>query len=60
MWSIGAVTLGVMVFPLTLIVVYLGMGLIACWITLTIYVVSLFCVSFLRYRHGKWKFIRVV
>jgi MATE family multidrug resistance protein len=60
MWSIGAVTLGVMVFPLTLIVEYLGMGLVACWITLTLYVLSLFCVSLLRYRQGRWKHIRVI
>ena len=60
MWSIGGVTLGAMVLPLTLVVEVLGWGLIACWVTLTIYVLSLFCVSFLRYRQGKWKSIRVI
>lgn len=60
MWSIGMVTIGVMIIPLTIVVDYLGWGLVACWITLTGYVIALFCVSFFRYRQGKWKSIRVI
>jgi MATE family multidrug resistance protein len=60
MWSIGIVSLIVMILPLTYIIKYKGWGLFACWITLTIYVISLFLVSYLRYRQGKWKNIRVI
>jgi multidrug resistance protein, MATE family len=60
MWSIGGLTLGGMVFPLTLVVDYFGWGLFACWTVLTLYVLSLFSVSFFRYRQGKWKDIRVI
>jgi MATE family multidrug resistance protein len=60
MWSIGLATLIVMVVPLTLIVEYTGGGIFACWIVLTLYVISLFVVSLLRFRQGKWKAIRVI
>ena len=60
MWSIGVATLMVMVLPLTLIVEYTGWGIFACWIILTLYVISLFAVSLWRFRQGKWKAIRVI
>ncbi|BBO75045.1 MATE family efflux transporter [Desulfosarcina widdelii] len=60
MWSVGVTTLLVMIVPLTVIIAYLHMGLVACWITLTLYVLSLFAVSFWRFRQGKWKRIRVI
>jgi MATE family multidrug resistance protein len=60
MWSIGIATLVVMVVPLTIIVEYTGWGLYACWLNLTVYVVSLFSVTLWRFRQGKWKTIRVI
>ena len=60
MWSIGLATFIVMVVPLTLVVEYAGGGLFACWAVLTLYVLSLFTVSFWRFRQGKWKQIRVI
>ena len=60
MWSIGATTLLVMIVPLTIVIAYLNWGLIACWITLTVYVLSLFLVSLWRFTQGKWKQIRVI
>ena len=60
MWSIGIATLVVMIIPLTIIVEYTNWGLIACWINLTLYVISLFLIAGLRYRQGKWKKIRVI
>ena len=60
MWSIGVMTLLVMIVPLTIIIAYLEMGLVACWITLTLYLISLFLVSFWRFRQGRWKSIRVI
>jgi MATE family multidrug resistance protein len=60
MWSIGLATLVVMVLPLSFIVEYTNWGLIACWINLTLYVISLFLITLWRYRQGKWKKIRVI
>ncbi len=60
MWTIGIVTLVVMILPITIGVGFLGWGIYACWIILTLYVISLCSVSFLRYRQGKWKTIRVI
>lgn len=60
MWSIGLATLLVMVVPMTIIVEFTGWGLYACWINLTVYVMSLFSVTLWRYRQGKWKKIRVI
>jgi MATE family multidrug resistance protein len=60
MWTIGIVTLVVMILPITISVGFLGWGIYACWIILTLYVISLCSVSFLRYRQGKWKTIRVI
>ncbi len=60
MWTIGIVTLVVMILPITIGVGFLGWGIYACWIVLTLYVISLCSVSFLRYRQGKWKTIRVI
>ena len=60
MWSIGLATILVIAIPLTLIVGLTDWGLFACWINLTLYVLSLFSVTLWRYRQGKWKAIRVI
>jgi len=60
MWSIGITTLVVMVLPITIGVKFLGWGIYACWAILTLYVLSLCSITFLRYRQGKWKHIRVI
>ena len=60
MWSIGMATLFVMVLPMTIIVEYTEWGLVACWVNLTVYVISLFSITRWRFRQGKWKAIRVI
>lgn len=60
MWSIGIATLAVMIFPIAIGVRLLGWGIYACWAILTLYVLCLCSVTFLRYRQGKWKHIRVI
>jgi len=60
MWSIGITTLVVMILPITIGVKFLGWGIYACWAILTLYVLSLCSITFLRYRQGKWKHIRVI
>jgi len=59
MWSIGVATIVIMILPMTVIVEFTGWGLYACWINLTVYVISLFSVTLWRLRQGKWKNIRV-
>jgi Na+-driven multidrug efflux pump len=49
-----------MIIPIYIGVEILGWGIYACWITLTLYVLTLFSVSLLRYRQGKWKAIRLI
>ena len=60
MWSIGIATLVVMILPITIGIRFLEWGIHACWAILTLYVLSLCLVSFLRYRQGRWKTIRVI
>ena len=60
MWSIGVATLVVMVLPMTVIVEFTGWGLFACWINLTLYVITLFSITLWRFRQGKWKKIRII
>ncbi len=60
MTSIGLATLFVMVLPLTAVINLTDWGLYACWINLTLYVLTLFAVSFWRYRQGRWRDIRVI
>lgn len=60
MWSIGITTLSVMIFPIAIGIRFLGWGIFACWTILTLYVLSLCSVTFLRYRQGKWKTLRVI
>jgi MATE family, multidrug efflux pump len=60
MWSIGIATLVVMIVPIFIAVEFLGWGVQACWVILTLYVLSLFSVTLFRYRQGKWKSIRVI
>jgi hypothetical protein len=49
-----------MIIPIYVGVELLGWGLYACWIILTLYVLTLFSVSLLRYRQGKWQSIRLI
>ena len=60
MVSIGMATVFVMIIPIYIGVEILGWGVYACWIVLTLYVLTLFFVSWLRYRQGKWKAIRLI
>jgi len=60
MGRIGLATLLVMVLPMTVIVEYTGCGLYACWLNLTVYVITLFGATVWRFRQGKWKTIRVI
>jgi MATE family multidrug resistance protein len=60
MWSIGLATFFIMVLPMTVLVEFSGWGLYACWLNLTLYVMTLFSVTLWRFWQGKWKMIRVI
>ena len=60
MWTIGALSLGVMIVPVYVAVEILGAGIYAAWTLATFYVCALGIAFMLRYRQGKWKKMRVI
>jgi MATE family multidrug resistance protein len=60
MWTIAALSLGVMILPVYLAVEILGAGIYTAWTLATVYVCALGIAFMLRYRHGKWKKMRVI
>ncbi|MBP1742473.1 MAG: hypothetical protein H6Q48_4766 [Deltaproteobacteria bacterium] len=60
MWTIGALSLGVMIIPVYVAVEVAGAGIYAAWTLATVYVWALGMAFMLRYRQGKWKRMRVI
>ena len=60
MWTIGALSLGVMIIPVYVAVEVVGAGIYAAWTLATVYVCALGLAFMLRYRQGKWKRMRVI
>jgi MATE family multidrug resistance protein len=60
MWTIGALSLGVMIIPVYVAVEVVGAGIYAAWTVATVYVCALGMAFMLRYRQGKWKRMRVI
>ena len=60
MWSIGILSLTVMILPLVIGVEVFGAGLYYAWSCATGFVFFLFVVSFWRYCQGRWKSVRVI
>jgi len=60
MWSIGILSLVVMILPLYIGVQIFGAGLYYAWSCATGFVFFLFITSFWRYRQGRWKDVRVI
>ena len=60
MWTIAALSLGVMIAPVYIAVEIIGAGLYTVWTLATIYICSLGVAFMLRYRQGKWKRMRVI
>lgn len=60
MWTIAALSLGVMIAPVYLAVQVMGAGLYTAWTLATIYISALGLAFMLRYRQGKWKKMRVI
>jgi MATE family multidrug resistance protein len=60
MWTIAALSLGVMIGPVYLAVEVVGAGLYTAWTLATIYICALGMAFMLRYRQGRWKKMRVI
>jgi len=60
MWTIAALSLGVMIIPIYVAVEVMGAGIYAAWTIATVYVCALGMAFMLRYRQGKWKRMRVI
>ena len=60
MWSIGTLSLAVMILPIYIGVEVFHAGVYFAWSCATCFVFLLFAVSFWRYRKGRWKKMRVV
>jgi len=60
MWSIGLLSLAVMILPIYIGVEVFGAGLYYAWSCATLFVFFLFVASFWRYQQGRWKKVRVI
>ncbi len=60
MWTIGALSIGLMIIPVYLAIEVMGAGLYTVWILATVYVASLGTAFMLRYGNGKWKQMRII
>jgi MATE family multidrug resistance protein len=60
MWTIGVLSLGVMITPMYVAVEILQGGLYTTWTLATFYICALGIAFMLRYRQGKWKSMKVI
>jgi MATE family multidrug resistance protein len=60
MWSIGTLSLGVMILPIYIGVEVFKAGIYFAWSCATCFIFLLFAVSFWRYQQGRWKKVRIL
>jgi MATE family multidrug resistance protein len=60
MWTMGVISLTVMIIPIYLVVVHFGAGLYSVWCCLTLFVGFLGTIFWWRYRQGKWQTMSVI
>jgi multidrug resistance protein, MATE family len=60
MWTIGALSIGVMIVPIYLAVEVFRAGLYAAWTLATLYVCALGLAFMWRYQQGTWKTMKVI
>ena len=60
MWTIAALSVGMMIIPIYVAIEVIGAGLYTAWVILTIYICVLGVAFMLRYRSGKWKKMQVI
>ncbi len=60
MWTIGLLSLGVMIVPVYVAVEVVGAGVYTVWVLATLYICGLGVAFLLRYLQGSWKRMRVI
>jgi len=60
MWAIGGLSAATMILPIFIGVAFFDMGVYFAWGCVTVFIVSLFTAALLRFRHGKWRTMRVI
>ncbi|MCP4624919.1 MAG: MATE family efflux transporter [bacterium] len=60
MWTIGALSFGVMIIPVYLAVEVIEAGIYTAWALASFYACTLGLAFMFRYRQGKWKKMRVI
>jgi len=60
LWTIAALSCGVMIIPVYLAVEVFKAGIYTAWVLVTFYIATLGIAFYLRYRHGKWKQMRII
>ena len=60
MWAIGLLSIGIMVVPVYIMVIYLESGIYPAWVAVTVYICVAGIVFWRRYANGKWKEMRVI
>ncbi len=60
MYVMTLTSLGVLVLPSYLIISVFGLGLMAAWLSASLYIAIVGVIFLLRFRHGAWKSMRVV
>lgn len=60
LWTIAALSFGVMIIPVYLAVEVLKAGIYTVWVLVTFYIATLGIAFYLRYRHGKWKQMQII
>jgi MATE family multidrug resistance protein len=60
MWTIAALSLGVMIIPVYIAIEVIDAGIYTAWALATCYGCALGLAFMLRYRQGKWKKMRVI
>ncbi len=60
LWTIAALSVGVMIIPVYLAVEVFKAGIYTAWVLVTFYIATLGIAFYLRYRHGKWKQMRII
>jgi MATE family multidrug resistance protein len=60
LWTIAVLSCGVMIIPVYLAVEVFKAGVYTAWLLVTFYVAALGMAFYLRYRHGKWKRMRII
>ncbi|MBU1054337.1 MAG: MATE family efflux transporter [Proteobacteria bacterium] len=60
MWTIAALSLGGMIIPVYIAIEFLGAGIYTAWTIAAFYACLLGMAFMLRYRHGKWKKMRII